>query len=56
VRHRVRCMLHLLLLDADGFGSKHYEGLGSHARLRCMADLSTVVLLFTLSTRVVAKP
>jgi hypothetical protein len=55
VRRRNRCQLHLLLLEADGFGSKHYKGLGSHARSRCVADLSTAVL-FSLSNGVEAEP
>jgi hypothetical protein len=32
VRIRNRRLLHLSLLEAVGFGSKHYQGLGSHAR------------------------
>jgi hypothetical protein len=50
-----RCFLHLLLLELGGFESKHYEGLGSHARSWCVVDLSTAVLLFTLSNGVAAE-
>jgi hypothetical protein len=32
LRHRDLCKLHLLILYTDGFGSKHYKGLASHAK------------------------
>jgi hypothetical protein len=45
LRWRNWCRLHLLFLEDDGLGSKHYMCLGSHARSRCAADLSTAPLL-----------
>jgi hypothetical protein len=56
VRHWNRCRLHLFLLEASEFGSTHYEGLGSQARLRCVADLSMATLLFSLSNGTAAEP
>jgi hypothetical protein len=56
VWQRNRCRLHLLLLEVDGFGSKHYEGLGSHVRSRCVVDLSMAVLLCSLSNAVAVEP
>jgi hypothetical protein len=51
-----QCWPHHFILQAGEFGSKHYEGLGSHARSRCMADPSTAALLFSISNGTAAGP